>query len=116
VEYPDDLANSWFGGRGLLGSGDVAKAIEAFQEARSITEPIVAAHRQRIDYRRELARLYTDLGNASGALKDRSEAERWHQKSLDLLLELQQQHALWMSEINQPKLVETKTISRTIGR
>ena len=89
VEYPDDLAQSlMLTGESLAASGNFAKAIEVLQEARAIREPIVSAHRQRIDYRRGLARLYTDLGGAFAALKNPNEAELWYQKGLDLWIEL----------------------------
>jgi non-specific serine/threonine protein kinase/serine/threonine-protein kinase len=104
VEYPDDLAESlMLTGESFAAGGNPAKAIENFHEARAICEPIVAAHRQRIDYRRGLARLYTDMGDAFVVLKNRSEAEIWYQKGLDLWNELQDQHALWGKEINMPK-------------
>ena len=49
VEYPDELAESLvLTGESLAAGGNHAKAIESFQEARAICEPIVAAHRQRI--------------------------------------------------------------------
>jgi hypothetical protein len=106
VEYPDDLAESlMLTGESLAASGNPSWAIEAFQEARAIREPIVAAHRQRIDYRRGLARLYTDLGSALVVLNHRNEAEIWYQKGLDLWNELQDQHALWAKETDMPKEV-----------
>jgi len=71
----------------------------------AVSEPIVSSHRQRIDYRRELARLYTDLGAAVAASKNRNEAELWYQKGLDLWNELQNQNALWAKEMNMPKEV-----------
>jgi len=55
-----------------------------------------------------LARLYTDLGSVFAASKNRDEAEAWYQKSLDVWLELQSQHALWMSEMNMPSQVEAR--------
>ena len=92
-------------GESLSASGNFTKAIEVLQEARAISEPIVSSHTQRIDYRRELARLYTDLGAALAALKDRNEAELWYQKGLDLWIELQNENALWAKEMNMPKEV-----------
>jgi tetratricopeptide (TPR) repeat protein len=109
VEYPDDLAESlMLTGEGLSASGNFTTAIEVLQEARAIKEPIVSAHRQRIDYRRGLARLYTDLGDAFDNLQDRNEAELWYRKGLDLWVELRNQHALWVKEINMPKEVDEK--------
>ena len=99
-------------GESFAAGGNPAKAIESFQEARAICEPIVAAHRQRIDYRRGLARLYTDMGDAFVVLKNRTEAAIWYQKGLDLWNELQGQHALWGKEINVPKVV-AEDLSRT---
>ncbi len=81
------------------------------QEARAISEPIVSAHRQRIDYRRELARLHTDLGGALTALKNWKEAELSYQKGLDLWIELQNENALWAKEMNKPAEV-TEDISK----
>src|SRR4029077_20706891 len=86
-------------------SGNSAKAIESFQEARAIREPIISAHRERIDYRRGLARLYTDLGDALVVLKSQNEAELWYQKPPDLWTELQEQHALWAKEVARPQEV-----------
>ena len=109
VEYPDDLAESLtLSGESLTANGNFPKALEEFQEARTIAEPIVSSHRQRIDYRRGLARLYTDMGGAFATLKDRNDAEAWYQKGLDLWLELQSQHGLWMKEINIPGEVDEK--------
>jgi len=106
VEYPDDLAESlMLTGEALSATGNFMKAIEVFQEARTICEPIVSSHRQRIDYRRGLARLYTDLGAAFAGLKNRAEAELWYRKGLDFWIELQAQNALWAKEINIPKEV-----------
>ena len=92
-------------GESLNASGDATKAIESFQEARAIREPIISAHRERIDYRRGLARLYTDLGDALVALNSQNEAEVWYQKGLDLWTELQGQHALWAKEVGMPQAV-----------
>lgn len=112
VEYPDDLAESlMLTGESLVAIGNSNKALAAFQEARAIREPIVSAHRQRIDYRRGLARLYTDLGDALVILKSDKEAELWYQKGLDLWNELQAQHALWAKEIGRPREV-TEDLSR----
>jgi serine/threonine protein kinase len=106
VEYPDDLAESlMLTGESFAAGGNPAKAIESFQEARAIREPIVAAHRQRIDYRRGLARLYTDMGNVFVVMNNRSEAEIWYRKGLELWNELQDQSALWAKEITMPKVV-----------
>jgi len=106
VEYPDDLAQSlMLTGEAFAASGNFTRAIDAFQEARAIREPIVSSHRQRIDYRRGLARLYTDLGGAFVALKNQNEAQLWYQRGLDLWSELQDQHALWASEISMPRQV-----------
>jgi len=98
-------------GEGLSASGNFTKAIEVLQEARAISEPIVSAHRQRIDYRRELARLHTDLGGALTALKNWKEAELSYQKGLDLWIELQNENALWAKEMNKPAEV-TEDISK----
>ena len=81
------------------------QTVDALQEARAIREPIVATHRQRIDYRRGLARLYTDLGSALVVTNNRNEAETWYRKGLDLWNELRDQHALWAKEIQMPKEV-----------
>jgi serine/threonine protein kinase len=104
VEYPDDLADSLI----LLGEcqaagGNFAKAVEALQEARAICEPIATSYPHRPDYRRQLARLYSDLGDDLSALKNPSEATGWYQKSLTLWNELQDQHALWANEVDRPK-------------
>src|SRR5207237_2516915 len=62
VEYPDDLAESlMLTGESFAAGGNFVKANENFQEARTIREPIVAAHRQRIAYHRRLPRLYRAL-------------------------------------------------------
>jgi tetratricopeptide (TPR) repeat protein len=98
-------------GESLSASGNFTKAIEVLQEARAISEPIVSSHRQRIDYRRELARLYTDLGGALNALKNRHEAELSYRKGLDLWTELQNENVLWAKELNKPKEV-AENISR----
>ena len=92
-------------GESLTASGNPMKAIESFQEARAIREPIISAHRERIDYRRGLARLYTDLGDALVVLKSQNEAELWYRKGLDLWNELQDQHALWAKEVAMPQEV-----------
>ena len=106
VEYPDDLANSlMLSGESLEASGNLTKALEAYQEARAISEPIVAAHPRRIDYRRDLARLYTDIGGAFVAMSHQDEAAVWYQKGLDLWKELQDQHALWAKETDRPREV-----------
>src|SRR6185295_5530838 len=107
VEYPDDLAESLtLTGETQAAVGNTTKAIEAFQEARPILEAIVSAHRQRIDYRRGLARLYTDMGAAFVVMKNPDEAEHWYRNGLDLWTELQNQHALWAKEIGLPKEVD----------
>ena len=106
VEYPDDLAESlMLSGEGLNASGDATQAIETFQEARAILEPIISAHRERIDYRRGLARLYTDLGDALVVRKSQNEAELWYRKGLDLWTELQDQHVLWAKDVAMPQAV-----------
>ncbi|HEV7743496.1 MAG TPA: protein kinase [Pyrinomonadaceae bacterium] len=116
VEYPDDLAESLtLTGETLAAVGNTTKAIEALQEARAIREPIVLAHRQRIDYRRGLARLYTDLGADFVVLKNPDEAEHWYRKGLELWTELQDQHALWATEIDRPKEVD-ESLSRVHSR
>jgi tetratricopeptide (TPR) repeat protein len=92
-------------GESLSASGNFPKAIEVLQEARTIREPIVSSHRQRIDYRRGLARLYTDLGGALAALRNRNEAELWYRKGLDLWIDLQNENALWAKEISMAKEV-----------
>jgi len=68
-------------GESLAATGNFTKAVDVFQEARAISEPIVSSHQQRIDYRRELARLCTDLGNALVALKNRDEAALLSERS-----------------------------------
>jgi hypothetical protein len=106
VEYPDDFAESlMLMGESLAAGGNPAKAMAVLQEARLIREPIVSAPPARIDYRRGLARLYTDMGDALVALRSESEAEIWYRKGLDLWNELQGQHALWAKEIDKPKEV-----------
>ena len=92
-------------GESLAASGNSLKALEAYHEARTISEPIVAAHRRRIDYRRDLARLYSDMGGALVGLANPEEAGIWYQKSLDLWKELQDEHALWAKEIDMPREV-----------
>jgi non-specific serine/threonine protein kinase/serine/threonine-protein kinase len=109
VEYPDDLANSLvLTGESLAASHDYKMAVDVFQEAREIDEPIVSEHNQRIDYRRGLAQLYSDLGDSFVSLGNRIEAETSYRKGLDLWRELQNQHALWATDVNFPNEVAEK--------
>jgi hypothetical protein len=92
-------------GESLVAAGNSQKAVETFQESRAIKEPIVAAHSRRIDYRRELARLYTDMGGAFTTLHHPDDAGMWYEKAIALWNELQDQHSLWAKELDKPKEV-----------
>ena len=84
VEYLDDLADSLtLSGESLLAGREPARAIVALDEARAVREPVVASRPQQAVYGRGLARLYSDLGDASVALAATSTrrhdvSERWH--------------------------------------
>ena len=115
VEYLDDLADSLtLSGESLLAGRDPARAIVALDEARAIREPVVASRPQQAVYGRGLARLYSDLGDASVALAATStgrhdvserwhDARRWYEQALRLWLDLRERRALWASEIGRPE-------------
>ena len=115
IEYLDDLADSlMLSGESLLAAHDPVRARAALDEARTIREPIVASRPHQAVYGRGLARLYSDLGDASAALaakstarKDVSEhwrsARRWYEQASRLWLDLRGRRALWASEIGRPE-------------
>jgi len=114
MEYLDDLADSlMLSGESLLAGHDPARALAALDEARAIREPIVASRPHQAVYGRGLARLYSDLGDASAALAAKpanghQAIDRWrnarqrYQQSLDLWVDLRQRHALWANEAGKP--------------
>jgi non-specific serine/threonine protein kinase/serine/threonine-protein kinase len=114
IEYLDDLADSlMLSGESLLAGGDPVRALSAFDEARVIREPIVASRPRQAVYGRGLARLYSDLGDASAALAAKSivrrevserwrSARRWYEKASRLWLDLRDRRALWASESGRP--------------
>jgi serine/threonine protein kinase len=119
VEYLDDLADSltlW--GESLISTSDLRHAIEKLDEARALREPMVASRGQQAVYRRGLARLYTDLGDAYSAEAGRASGaqagERWraarehYRQALDLWLDLSRRRALWAEDANRPDAVSRK--------
>jgi len=115
MEYLDDLADSlMLSGESLLAGHDPGRAIAVLDEARAIREPIVASRPHQAVYGRGLARLYSDLGDASAALAAKpanghQAIDRWrnarqrYQQSLDLWVDLRQRHALWANEAGKPE-------------
>lgn len=109
VEYPDDLANSLvLKGECLEGIKNPRAALEVLEEARDLNEPIVLAHPTRIDYRRGLARLYSDIADIHTALGSRVEAESFYHKALDIWQQLQKQNALWAKDESAPARIVEK--------
>jgi tetratricopeptide (TPR) repeat protein len=110
VEYREDLADSlMLQGESQLAGGNAAEAIASLDDARAIRAPLVAARPQQIGYRRALAQLFTDLGDAhfraatgAGSEAHRRQAVQWYQQALVLWQEMERRHALWSSERDKP--------------
>ncbi len=113
VEYREDLADSlMLQGESQLAGGQPGEAIASLDEARGIRAPLVAARPQQVGYRRALAQLYTDLGDAhlraaAGIASDehRRQAVQWYQEALALWRDVERRHALWSSERDKPNEV-----------
>jgi eukaryotic-like serine/threonine-protein kinase len=115
VEYLDDLADSLMvAGESLLAGHDPGRAIATLDEARAIREPIVASRPHQAVYGRGLARLYSDLGDASAALATKSTARedanqrwrtarRWYEQASRTWVDLRDRRALWASESGRPE-------------